>query len=144
MLSQLDQLDCAASYIRQLKERIGKLQGKKEQEMSLRTRKNVMNSMKIGSRLPVVDLRDLGSTIEVILISGLQKNFMLYEVISILHEEGAEVVSASFSTVGDKVFHTIHAQVLHPKYTSLMIKFSFPQISDRISSSIYIYNMQIK
>ena len=72
---------------------------------------NLIDTMMIGLRLPVIDLRDMGSSLEVMLISGLNKNFMLYEVISVLEEEGAEVVSASVSTVGDKVFHSLHAQV---------------------------------
>ena len=63
--------------------------------------------------LPVVELKDLGSSFEVVLITGLEKNFMMYEVIGVLEDEGAEVVNASFSTVGDKVFHTFHAQVLN-------------------------------
>lgn len=79
--------------------------------MGLENGSNTMDTMMFGSRLPVFDLRDLGSSIEVIVVSGLQKSFMVYEIISILEEEGAEVVSASFSTVGDKVFHTVHAQV---------------------------------
>lgn len=65
----------------------------------------------INNNMPVLELRDLGSSIEVMLISGVNKNFMLYEVITVLEEEGAEVVSANFSTVGDKIFHTVHAQV---------------------------------
>ena len=62
---------------------------------------------------PFFELRDHGLCLEVILISGRGKNFMLSEVISILEEEGAEVVSASFSVIGDKIFHTLHAQVTH-------------------------------
>ncbi|XP_059443289.1 transcription factor bHLH162-like [Corylus avellana] len=112
MLSQLDQLDLAASYIKQLRERVEKLKGRKEQAMSSGSSSETINDkMKIGTKLPLVDLREFGSSIDVILITGLQKNFMLSEVLSILQEEGAEVVSASFSAVGDKVFHTIHAQV---------------------------------
>lgn len=72
---------------------------------------DLIEAMMIGLRLPVIDLRDLGSSLELMLISGLNKNFMLYEVITVLEEEGAEVVSASVSTVGDKVFHSLHAQV---------------------------------
>nr|KJB30292.1 hypothetical protein B456_005G136000 [Gossypium raimondii] len=64
----------------------------------------------VGLTSPVLELRDLGSSIELVLITGLNKNFMLYEVISIFEQEGAEVVSASFSTVGGKIFHTLHAQ----------------------------------
>ncbi|EEF52020.1 DNA binding protein, putative [Ricinus communis] len=114
-LSQQDQLDHAAAYIKHLKERIEKLKKMKEQAMrslaTNSTNNNALDATTMGSRLPMIELRDLGSSIEVILISGLKKNFMLYEVITIVEEEGAEVVSASFSTVGDKVFHIIHAQV---------------------------------
>lgn len=114
MISQQDQLDLAASYIKQLRERIDKLKGRKEEAMkSMKRNSSFLDEMNAGFSLPLVELRDMGSSIEVVLISGLQKNFMLYEVISILEEEGAEVVSASFSTVGDKVFHSIHAQVIN-------------------------------
>lgn len=110
MLSQQGQLDHAAAYIKHLKERIEKLKKIKEQAMVISGANN--NKIMMGLRLPIVELRDLGSSIEVVLISGLKKNFMMYEVITIIEEEGAEVVSVSFSTVGDKVFHTIHAQVI--------------------------------
>lgn len=69
---------------------------------------NETNSIKS----PTFVLKDLGSTIEVVITSGLQKNFYLYEVISILEEEGAEVVSAQVFTRGDMVFHTLHAKVI--------------------------------
>ncbi|KAF3437049.1 hypothetical protein FNV43_RR19802 [Rhamnella rubrinervis] len=109
MLSQQDQLDIAASYIKQLSGKIDKLKVEKEEAVKAKEGSNV--NIMIGSRLPVIELKDMGSSIEVILISGLNKNFMLSEVVSVLEEEGAEVVSASFSTVGGKVFHSLHAQV---------------------------------
>ncbi|KAA8540832.1 hypothetical protein F0562_024795 [Nyssa sinensis] len=113
LLSQQDQLNQAASYIKQLKEKIEELKVRKE--VAIRningTSNNIIDPTMTGLRLPLVELRDLGSSVEVLLISGLKKNFMLYEIISVLEEEGAEVVSASFSTVGDQVFHTLHAQV---------------------------------
>lgn len=113
LLSQQDQLDHAAAYIKHLTERIDELKKIKEQAMrSLGANNNPMDATMMGLRLPVIKLRDMGSSIEVAVISGLNKNFTLYEVITILEEEGAEVVSASFSTVGDKVFHSIHAQVI--------------------------------
>ncbi|KAG6635226.1 transcription factor bHLH162-like [Carya illinoinensis] len=107
MVSQQDKLDYATRYITQLRERIEKLKRRKERAVAVSLGNS--SNMGIGSSLPIVDLRDLGSSIEVILISGLQKNFM-YEVTCILQEEGGEVVSSSFHTVGDKIFHTIHAQ----------------------------------
>ncbi|XP_040986530.1 transcription factor bHLH162-like [Juglans microcarpa x Juglans regia] len=122
MVSQQDKLDYATRYITQLRERIEKLKRKKEQvAVSLGTGScNMIDGTGNGSWLPVVDLRDLGSSIEVILISGLQKNFM-YEVTCILQEEGAEVVSSSFYTVGDKIFHTVHAQ---PKISRIGVETS--------------------
>ncbi|GMN45867.1 hypothetical protein TIFTF001_015064 [Ficus carica] len=116
MLTQQDQLDLAASYITHLRQRIEKLNERKEEAIkALNGEKSggdvFDQGMSSGPRLPVIELKDLGCSIEVILISGLQKNFMLYEVMSVLEEEGAEVVSASFSVVDDKIFHTLHAQL---------------------------------
>ncbi|PON61104.1 Basic helix-loop-helix transcription factor [Parasponia andersonii] len=128
-LTQQDQLALAASYITHLRERVEKLKARKEQAMkehhlpsstsrgsNKRRNDDVFDhtTRPIGSlstKLPMIELKDLGCGIELVLISGLQKNFMLYEVISVFEEEGAEVVSASFSVVDDKIFHTLHAQV---------------------------------
>ncbi|XP_039160665.1 transcription factor bHLH162-like [Eucalyptus grandis] len=118
-LLQQHQLDQAASYIKQLKERIDGLKLRKDQAVlkseGIDTSSSLTSSIdqeaKLGFALPVFQLREYGLGLEVILISGRRKNFMLYEVINILEEEGAEVVSASFSVVGDKIFHTLHAQV---------------------------------
>ncbi|WOK98513.1 hypothetical protein Cni_G07225 [Canna indica] len=40
---------------------------------------------------------------------------MLREVISVLEEEGAEIVNASFKSLGDMSFHTIHCQAISPR-----------------------------
>ncbi|XP_020227946.1 transcription factor bHLH168 [Cajanus cajan] len=112
MLSQQDQLDLAATYIKHLRERIEKLKGEKEQAMNMmRSNQNNNKIFNIGLELPLLNIQYFDSGIEVMLISGLNKNFMLYEVISVLEEEGAEVVSANFSTVADKIVYTLHAQV---------------------------------
>lgn len=110
--SQQDQLDLAAVYIKHLRERIEKLKRLKEEAMrSMEASSSMMErTASVGLTSPVLELRDFGSSIELVLITGLNKNFMLYEVISIFEQEGAEVVSASFSTVGGKIFHTLHAQ----------------------------------
>ncbi|GMJ13487.1 hypothetical protein like AT4G20970 [Hibiscus trionum] len=112
-VSQHDQLDLAAAYIKHLTERIEKLKKTKEEAMkSVEPSSSVTETTTapVGLSSPVVELRDLGSSIELILITGLNRNFTLYQVISILEQEGAEVVSASFSTVGGKIFHSLHAQ----------------------------------
>lgn len=112
MLPQQDQLDLAAGYIKHLSERIEKLKRQKEQAMELNRTNSKM--LTVDTKLPVLEVRELGSGIEVVLVSALSnKTFMLYEVISILEEEGAQVVTANFSTVGDKIFYIVHAQVQH-------------------------------
>ncbi|KAE8676168.1 putative Polygalacturonase 2 [Hibiscus syriacus] len=112
-VSQQDQLHLAATYIARLRERVEKLKKTKEEAMkSVEPNGSIMEAAAapVGLSSPVVELRDLGSSIELVLITGLNRNFMLYQVISILEQEGAEVVSASFSTLGGKIFHSIHAQ----------------------------------
>ncbi|KAK7389053.1 hypothetical protein VNO78_23885 [Psophocarpus tetragonolobus] len=111
VLSQQDQLDLAATYIKHLKEKIEKLKGEKEQAMRSNQNKNRIFDIGSQSQMPLLEIKDLGSGIEVMLVTGLNKNFMLYEVISVLEEEGAEVVTANFSNVDDKIFYTVHAQV---------------------------------
>ncbi|KAF8407929.1 hypothetical protein HHK36_007069 [Tetracentron sinense] len=133
IISQQDQLDCAAIYIKQLQNRIEELKRRKELAMSVKgISKNIRDSMTMGLRLPVIELRDLGTTLEVILISGLNKNFMFYEVISVLEEEGAEVMNASFSVVGDKVFHTIHSQV-----TSSRVGIETSRVCERLKELVH-------
>ncbi|GMI75393.1 hypothetical protein like AT4G20970 [Hibiscus trionum] len=114
-LSPQGQLDLAAAYIKHLRERIEKLKKMKEEAMNSNEPSGSMTettaaAAPVGLSVPVVELRDLGSAIELVLITGLNRNFMLYQVISILEQEGAEVVSANFSTVGGKIFHSLHAK----------------------------------
>lgn len=56
---------------------------------------------------------DHDSTLEVNLISGLDKNFMLYEIISVLQEEAAEVIHASQLRADDKFIFIIKSKVLN-------------------------------
>ncbi|KAI3464068.1 hypothetical protein Pfo_020731 [Paulownia fortunei] len=113
-LSQQDQLEQAAGYIKILRERVEELRRRKTQAlMNTDPTIDVTNNTPTigGSNLPILRIRDLNSSLEVVLISGLQINFVLHQVISILEQEGTEVVTVSLSTIGDKIFHTLHAQV---------------------------------
>ena len=109
--TQLDQLDTAAAYIKQLKERVDALKRRKEGGGGRE------GGAAAGAvRMPVVEVRcQDGATLDVVLISEAGRPFKLHEVITALEEEGAEVVSASFSVVGDKIFYTIHSQALSPR-----------------------------
>ncbi|XP_059650427.1 transcription factor bHLH167-like [Cornus florida] len=104
-------LEQATNYIKGLKESIEELQRRKEQlkgDQSMN--KNNIESSPIT--LPVLALEEMGSTLMVKLIAGLDKNFMLHQVPSVLEEESVEVVSTSYSTIGDKILYTIHSQAI--------------------------------
>ncbi|CAO2174302.1 unnamed protein product [Urochloa humidicola] len=114
-VTQLDQLDSAAAYIKQLKDRIEALKRRKEGGGSGGKGSAAPAAGAGGVRMPVVEVRYQDGTLDVVLISEAGRPFKLHEVITALEEEGAEVVSASFSVVGDKIFYTIHSQAISPR-----------------------------
>ncbi|XP_077221306.1 transcription factor bHLH162-like [Tasmannia lanceolata] len=130
--TQQDQLEQATVYIQNLQERIEELKQKKMALCIEGINQNISGGMMIGLRLPVIEVRELGSSLEVILISGFHKKFMFCDVISILEEEGADVVNASFSNVGDKIFHIIHSQV-----TSSRVGFESARVYERLKELVY-------
>ncbi|KAF8037186.1 hypothetical protein BT93_B0176 [Corymbia citriodora subsp. variegata] len=115
MLSQQDAVVQAVGYINQLKERVEELKMRKELAMRSNGSSKSGKGHPPSLILPIVKLGLWNSGLGVTLISGVDKNFALSEAISILEEEGAEAVCASISAVGDKVFHTIFAQVRLPR-----------------------------
>lgn len=160
MLSLQDQIDRAASYIKQMAERVEELRVRKEQaaistSTSAADNRNddslMMESEEL--RLPVLEVKEImGSGVQVNLISKSCSNsnnaysstifLVLWKLISVLHEEGAEVVSASFAHRGSKLFYTIHAQVIKhlpfhhlisnpKKKESVYSTFDFISFSDR-------------
>ncbi|KAI3904116.1 hypothetical protein MKW98_021702 [Papaver atlanticum] len=124
-----DQIDDAAAYIKNLRKRIDELKRKKnemihggEQEIistnSISTSCSPSStstltdrSLSSGANLPILEVKDFETVMVVLVVTGLNKNFMLYQLITVLEEHGSEVVNASFATVNDKIFHTIHSQV---------------------------------
>ncbi|XP_028123287.1 uncharacterized protein LOC114320318 [Camellia sinensis] len=110
-------LDQATNYIVLLRKNVEELKQRKELMIKGRdesSRTTTKDDKRDSSVLPVFTIRDMGSILEVNLITGLNttnnNNFMLGKVFSVLEEEGAEVVKASCSTVGDKIFCTIHSK----------------------------------
>ena len=99
-------VDEVITYIKQLYQRVERLRQRKQ--FLERTDEAAATG---GSISPVVTVKDLGFIFEVCVICGLLKNLSLYQVINVLVEEAAEVLSVSHSTVGGRVFYTIYFQV---------------------------------
>ncbi|KAK1298009.1 Transcription factor bHLH36 [Acorus calamus] len=140
-LTQYDNLDQAANYIRSLQKRIEVL--KKKKEAAMNNRKAVAEAAGYGGMmeekkmmesliLPVIEIRDLDCTLEVVLISGLHSEFMFHQVLCVLEDEGVEVVNANFSFVGDKAFYIFHSQV-----KSSRVGFEITRISERLHEMIH-------
>ncbi|XP_027099323.2 transcription factor bHLH168 [Coffea arabica] len=84
-------------YVKDLKKRIDELNAKKEE-------------LKEDLVLPAIEMSEKGPILEVNLVTSLKKGFTLHEVISILEEEGAQVLSANYSTSKNRIYYTISSQ----------------------------------
>ncbi|KAJ4724494.1 Transcription factor like [Melia azedarach] len=98
-LSVSELVDRAISYIMQLQKKIEKL---KRRRALLRG--DHATSSSSSRMLPIMNLTTMDSTLEVNLICGLtNRNFMWYEIISVLEDEGAEVIDATQLNTGDRI-----------------------------------------
>nr|GMD75471.1 transcription factor bHLH162 [Ipomoea batatas]GMD89462.1 transcription factor bHLH162 [Ipomoea batatas] len=126
MMSLPDQLDEAVNYIKKLQINLERMKEKKEslrsggggsshdQSSSVASRSTSNGGgMAVGGlKLPHVDIHHVDSALEVVLITGVDSSpSMFNDVLRMLHEEGADVISASFSSLDNMVFHTIHSQI---------------------------------
>ena len=128
-------LEHATTHVKRLQQRLKMLKQKK-QLLEGRT-----HHITGSSRSPVIIVREMGSTLEVFLTSGLNKNFFLYEVISVLEEEAAQVVTANQSTVGDRIIYSICSQAsrTYARSNQLMLSnFFIPFHRPRQSSLVLI------
>ncbi|XP_010272432.1 PREDICTED: transcription factor bHLH36-like [Nelumbo nucifera] len=104
-----DQIEEATNYIKMLQQKLERMKEKKASIMGL---EGITSGMMVRAKSPHIEIHDMGSALQAVLVSGLDHHQLLfYEIIRLLHDEGAEIVSASFSVVDNSVFHTIHAEV---------------------------------
>ncbi|KAG7012240.1 Transcription factor bHLH, partial [Cucurbita argyrosperma subsp. argyrosperma] len=96
LLSQQTQISYVIAYIKELKERVESLEKRKE-ALQLQIHSQLPTSS--DSTFPIVEVRELCSGIvHVTLISSVDRNVMLNEIIGVVEEEGGEV--AKISRVG--------------------------------------------
>ncbi|XP_078174246.1 transcription factor bHLH162-like [Carex rostrata] len=126
-LTQVDNLEEAASYIINLRNKIEKLKERREHERRMQGRTDDITSTGTDQssnkhddkllRLPIIEVRYQNSNLEVVLIlnSSSCEKLTFHKVIRIIEEEGVDIVNASHSTIADKVVYTIHSKVLNPR-----------------------------
>ncbi|XP_048422445.1 transcription factor bHLH162-like [Pyrus x bretschneideri] len=121
-----EQIDEAINYIKSKESKLQKSREKKESLVGTRKRshatsfinaesmepKNLSIESVRSTKAPQIQIHETGSTVEVVLTTGLDNHqFIFYEIIRILDEEQADVVHAGFSTLGDTVFHVVRAEM---------------------------------
>ncbi|KAM7492239.1 hypothetical protein LguiA_035160 [Lonicera macranthoides] len=101
-----DQIDEAVEYIKTLKSKMEKNQDKKNKLMGRKRSHTCMTTetTSSSSKLPQIEIHEIGPDQDLILINGLNNHFTFYEIIRVIHEEGAEVLHANFSTSGNSIF----------------------------------------
>ncbi|KAE8663583.1 Non-LTR retroelement reverse transcriptase-like protein [Hibiscus syriacus] len=107
-MSMPELVDQATAYVKELQQNLEKYKQMKV-EMKLDCSKR---SRKIS---PVLNITDSGSHLEVNLITGLNNQFALSDFISILQEEGAEIISATCQCTEDRATYTILSQAVYPR-----------------------------
>ncbi|KAJ8622960.1 hypothetical protein MRB53_031489 [Persea americana] len=113
-LSQPHVLEQAADYIKKMEERINELRSRKEYLTTDRASEiidtNMSGAMMINSTRTMVEVSESGSALNVVLISSLNKDVKLSDVITTLEEEGTEVLSTNQYFVADKCHRILLSQ----------------------------------
>lgn len=105
-----DQLEEAEKYIRKLQTKVEKMKEKRERLMENNPNARFYEGL---ATQPQIEIHESGNAVVLNLVTGLECEFMFNETIRMCHEEGLDIVNASFSVTQNSVFHTIHSKVLH-------------------------------
>ncbi|KAG6657973.1 hypothetical protein CIPAW_04G127400 [Carya illinoinensis] len=129
-----DQIDEAIKYITSLETKLKKSKEKKESLNGRKKRPYTCTNFEetAGLKSPKIEIRETGSTLEIVLITGLDNQFIFYEMIHILHGEQADVFNASFSTSGDSVLYVVHAEIVGCSFD-----FGAAKVTERLKRLVY-------
>lgn len=109
-----DKIDAAVKYIQILQVELEKYKEKKEKLMNRKREHScITNDIKSTTKpSPHLEIHEMGPDLDMVLVNGLHDSFTSFnEIIQVLHQQGAEVVQASFSNTGSSVFHILHPKV---------------------------------
>ncbi|KAK6133447.1 hypothetical protein DH2020_032815 [Rehmannia glutinosa] len=140
MVSLADQLEGAENYIKKLQQNLEEMKQKKNCLMELYS-SNSSSKISINSnpgepiKIPNIEIHVTGSALDVVLITGPDCQFMFTEIIRILHQEGAEVVNASYSVTDRSMIHTIHSKI-----GECALEYEAGRISERLRKFVYGVN----
>ncbi|WVZ04362.1 hypothetical protein V8G54_025168 [Vigna mungo] len=130
-----DQVDEAINYIKSLEAKVKMAQEKKESLQGAKKRYRGCFSNNNDANLaaaplpksPQLEIQEVGSSLQVVLTTGMDNQFIFYEIIRMLHEENIEVRSLNSSLTGDSVFHVVHAEI-----PQSFLQFGAAKVSERL------------
>ncbi|KAJ8549557.1 hypothetical protein K7X08_033264 [Anisodus acutangulus] len=111
VLSLSDQLEEAANYIKKVQINLERMRQRKESLIAGVNPISRSSSERMAGTLPHIEIHSVDSALKVVLITGLDCQFMFNDIIRMLHEEGAEIINASYTVIGDTIFHSLHSKV---------------------------------
>ncbi|KAL0559966.1 hypothetical protein IC582_000351 [Cucumis melo] len=132
-----DQIDVAIKYIKDLEKKVNSAKEKKNRLQG--KNKSAINMDSSSSSSPQLKINQMGKSLEIVLSSGIDNQYLLCETLRILQEEGIEVVNASFSVSGKSVFHTIHAEL-----GDSMVEFGTTKATERLKRLVYGSNSDVE
>jgi hypothetical protein len=109
-----EQVEEAINYIKSLETNVKLVKEKKEGLMENKRSHSGCSSSSEAKRniiSPKIEIHEMGSSLQVIITCGVNDQFILCEIIRILHEENLEVITANSSVAKDSIFHILHAKV---------------------------------
>ncbi|XP_047313908.1 transcription factor bHLH162-like [Impatiens glandulifera] len=138
-----DQIDDAIDYIKNLQTKIEEAEEKKKQLLERGTKRKQPSptttaaaAAAISGDIPrsaEIDVRETGPTVDVaISICGLDMNYLFYDTIRVIHQEGGDVITANSSIIGNSVFYTLHATV-----KNYPINYHYGRITKRLQELIH-------
>ncbi|WOH05641.1 hypothetical protein DCAR_0625061 [Daucus carota subsp. sativus] len=132
-----DKIDEAVKYIQSLQLELEKLKDNKDKLMSRKREHSCITDDTMSpikkSRSPHLEIQEMGPDMDMVLVNGYDSFINFNEIIHVLHQQGAEVVQASFSSTGNSVFH-----ILHPKFAGPTWRYeATANISTRLNELIY-------
>ncbi|KAI3797396.1 hypothetical protein L1987_32652 [Smallanthus sonchifolius] len=130
--SLLEFLDRATTSLKQLKERVERLKVKKEElEKEVNQNGESSNNQQRLKVVRVTESEDLHLEVNLILTVN-NKKVVPFEVLRVIEQGGAEIISSSFSTVGHHIYCTIHAQAFQAR-----LGFDTKQIESQLMELVY-------
>ena len=106
------QIDEVVSYIRSLQTKLEKSKERKQTLSGTRKKLRACINESIPSLpSPKIEIHEMGYALNVTLVTGYDDKVLFHEIIRLIQEEGAEVLNANFSAVGNSIFHAVHAKV---------------------------------